>query len=211
MTTLATMRTRISGELRRSNLDVAGGIIDAAINTACVAYETEFGAKMQSRSLTVTTVANQASYTSGLSSLLRIDWVTLQIGNSVFELEWQSAKDRETAASNDTNTGQPGHWTWFAEALWLYPIPAESGWTVRIGGLVIVSAPASDAEASNPWMTIYERLIRCRAKWELATHNLRDPVLKSDMAEATEEARRQFIRRANAKTKGSGRVVPMMC
>src|SRR5262245_38809711 len=111
------MRTRIATELRRSNLDASGGIIDAAINTAVSAYETEFGAKMQSRSLTVTTVANQASYTTGLSTLLRIDWITLQIGNSVFGLEWIDPQGREVASANDTNTGQPGHWTWYQEAL----------------------------------------------------------------------------------------------
>ena len=208
MSTLAIMKARIASELRRQNI---ADQIAAAITTAIDAYETEFGAKMQSRSLTVTTVAGQEFYTTGLSTLLRIDYVTLLVGNSIFELDFMHPATMEAASTNGTYTGQPGHWTWFAEQLRLYPVPADSGQTVRIGGLVQVAAPASDGESGNSWMTLYERLIRCRAKWELATHVIRDQQLKSDMAEATEEARRQFIRRANAKTRGSGRVVPMMC
>ena len=202
------MKARIASELRRSNISTQ---IAAAITTAIDAYETEFGAKMESRSITTTTVANQEFYTSGLSTLLRIDYVTLLVGNTVFGLNWMSHPDMELASTNGTSTGQPSWWTWHAEQLRLYPVPAEAGWTVRIGGLVQVAAPATDGESGNSWMTLYERLIRCRAKWELATHVIRDQQLKSDMAEATEEARRQFIRRANNKTRGSGRVVPMMC
>jgi hypothetical protein len=208
MTTLAIMKATIAAELRRSNIS---DHIARAISTACTAYETEFGAKMQSRSLTVTTVANQEFYTTGLSTLLRADYVKLQLGNHVFDLDFMQPSEMESASTNGTSTGQPGHWTWFAEQLRLYPVPASSGWTVRIGGLVMVAAPASDGEADNPWMTTYERLIRCRAKWELATHVLRDQQLKADMAEATQEAKNQFIRRANNKTKGSGRVTPMAC
>lgn len=206
MSTLTIMKARIASELRRSNLSTQ---IAAAISTAIVAYETEFGAKMQSRSLTVTTVAGTERYTSGLSSLLRIDWVKGQVGDHVFSLDFMSQEEMESASTNGTSTGQPGHWTWFAESLQLYPVP-DAVYTVRIGGLVAVAEPTTDSEASNAWMTVYERLIRCRAKWELATHVLRDPVLKADMAEATQEAKNQFIRRANNKTRGSGRVVPMM-
>ena len=206
MTTLATMRARIASELRRS--DITTQIADA-ITTAIAAYETDFGAKMQSRSLTVTTVAGTERYSSGLSTLLRIDWVKCQVGDHVFDLDYMSPQDMESASTNGTSSGQPGHYTWFAENLQLYPVP-DAVYTVRIGGLVIVAAPASDSEADNAWMTTYERLIRCRAKWELATHVLRDPVLKADMEMATMEAKSQFIRRANNKTRGSGRVVPMM-
>jgi hypothetical protein len=116
----------------------------------------------------------------------------------------------ESASTNGTSTGQPSSYCWYGSQLRLYPVPATTGWTVRIGAAVKVAAPASDGETGNPWMSHAERLIRSRAKNELALHVLKDIDLAQTMAVAVAEAYDQLKGRTNLLTQvGQGRVLPM--
>ena len=84
------------------------------------------------------------------------------------------------------------------------PIPSDV-WTIRLAGVFAVAEPATDGETGNAWMTTGERLIRCRAKWELATHVTFDDRMRSAMAEATQEAWNDLKAVTNQLT-GGGRV-----
>ena len=107
--------------------------------------------------------------------------------------------------------GNAARLTWasavFDESLRLYPVP-DAIYTIRLAGVFVAAAPATDGETGNPWMTTAERLIRSRAKLELAIHVLQDQGLASAMGEATAEAWRDLKARTNTMT-GSGRVRPM--
>jgi hypothetical protein len=65
---------------------------------------------------------------------------------------------------------------WYAyegNELILSPVP-DTIYTVTMGIFRRVAAPANGSEASNPWMIWAERLIRARAKFEIATHVTRN-------------------------------------
>jgi hypothetical protein len=110
----------------------------------------------------------------------------------------------EELSDSSTNTGQPSEYVWYGESLRLYPVP-DDVYTIRLAGVFVAAAPAADDEASNPWMTKAERLIRSRAKLELALHVLRDQELSAAMGEAVRDAWDDLKTSTNRLT-GTGRI-----
>lgn len=211
MTTLAVMKDRIAREVRRASTMTTE--IAEAISTAIQAYQDERFHFNESRSTTFSTVAGQEFYDgddeSDLDLLIKIDYVNILIGSTVFTLSPDIPATIESAANDATATGQPGWYVYYGRQLRLYPNPA-SVYTVRVAGLYKLPEPASDAATGNFWMTDAERLIRSRAKMELALHVLRDMELAQSMGEATTEALNQLKRWTNKLTqRGDGRVAPM--
>lgn len=208
MTTLATMRTRIGSEIRRPGLTSQ---IDAAIATAIGAYQSERWLFNERRNVTFSTVASQEFYTSSdhasIPLLVKLDYAKVYVGNTAYDLEPSDPSTMEGLSDSATNTGQPGEYVYYGESLRLYPVP-DAVYTIRLAGVFVVAAPASDGEASNPWMTTGERLIRSRAKLELALHVLFDQGMATAMGEATAEAWADLKRRSNTMT-GSGRIRSM--
>jgi len=218
MTTLALMKDRIARETRRKTYANVGSTyqasIDEAINTAIQAYQAERFHFNESREITFSTVAGQEFYDGAdsvpLGLMIKIDYVKLIVGDTNFTLLPDLPSDIESAATNATSTGQPGWYLWYNMQLRLYPVPAESIWTVRVAGVFRYTAPSTDAETDNFWMTDGEALIRSRAKYELALHVLYDDRLAQTMAASTNEALSQLKRFTNRLTQGyNGRVIPM--
>jgi hypothetical protein len=212
MTTLTIMLDRIDRELRR------GGTIDTqireAVLSAIAAYSDDRFHFNEKRSVTFNTVANQEFYDSDdaadLANLVKIDHITMRVGNSIFDILPETPVWMEGASDNATATGQPGWYVYYERQLRLYPVPAESGWVVRVSGVYRYAAPATDEEANNFWMTEAERLIRCRAKYELATHVLIDTQLAQVMTANTTEAFSQLKKKTNKLTQhGNGKVHAM--
>lgn len=210
MTTLAIMKDRIARELRRPNITVQ---IAEAINTAIQAYEHERFYVNESRENTFATVATHQFY--GVSDapfiglLSKIDYVFLLIGDTPFELLPQRPRVMEDIATNGTTIGQPTEYGWYQQQIRLWPVPPDI-WTVRVGGVIEQAAPASDGELNNFWMNKGERLIRSRAKQELALHVLFDTNLAQIAGAAATEALEQLNLATTRKTKtGGGRVVAM--
>ena len=167
MTTLAIMKARIATELRRDNITAQ---IASAITTAISELEAERFYFNESREFTFPTVALQEFYDVDDSALiprvLKRDYVNLYLGNSVYCLGEETPERMEWLSQNGISTGQPLCYCWYNDKFRVYPVPTEV-YTIRIAGLIQVAAPASDAEASNPWMTKAEKLVRCYAKYEL--------------------------------------------
>lgn len=210
MSTLAVMKARIADELARDDLTSQ---IAYAITDAIEAYEDRRFHFNEGRAITFNTVASQEFYDSddeaALATVQKLDYVVLYIGDTPYHLCPMTPAEIETASTNGTNTGQPGWYCWYGNQIRLYPSPAGA-WTVRIGASIKVAAPASDSEANNPWMTHAERLIRSRAKLELALHVLKDQDLATTMNAAVTEALEQLIGRTNLLTQvGNGRVEAM--
>lgn len=216
MTTLLTMKTRIADELRRTNASFAPKIADA-ITTAIEAYQDERTFFNESRDKTFTTSSGQAYYGAATTpvawadaaNLIKIDYVTITVGGNQHEIYQEDPKVVDAWTNDATATGEPGWFSYYDQKIRLYPIPNDA-WVVRVPGVYKYAAPASDSETGNYWMTVAERLIRSRAKLELAVHVLIDDALASKMGLAATEAYDQLKRRTNRVTKTNGGRVKAM-
>lgn len=218
MTTLAIMKDRIARELRRSNIDTQ---ISEAITSAIEAYQTERFAFAESI-FNFSTVANEEFYTSADSAniplIVELDYVKILIDDAVYTLRYETPERMEFLSQNETQTGQPLVYTLYANKLRLYPVPADV-YTIRIGAHLKYAAPAADAETGNYWMTTAERLIRCRAKWELYAQVTRDanmaqffdPWRENPTASPTFEAYRQLKSLTNKVGKSEGWQIAPTC
>ncbi len=185
---LQTMRSRIAAELRRSDLvsnpaASPNDFVTLAIMDAIAAYQTErfrFSDVDPANPDTFNTVVNRDVYDSNDSAIIgsmhKVDRVYILIGNANQVITVEQPKVLRLYNQQALMVGQP---TWYAmedDKMILSPIPS-SVWQVTIEAFRDVAAPASDSEANNPWMTKAERLIRARAKYEIATNVLRNPDL----------------------------------
>lgn len=209
MSTLAIMKSRIADELSRSDLTSP---IATAISDAISAYQTERFFFNESRSTCVfNTVASQEFYTSvdhaSIPDLLAVDYVALTVSNTVSLLDEECPEVLEDVANTGTVTGQPSSYAYYNRTLRLYPVPT-SAWSLRIAAQFKIDAPTTDSTPGNAWMVEAERLIRSRAKYELALHWLKDPDMATTMAASVTEALDQLKGRTN-KQVGLGKVQPM--
>lgn len=210
MTTLAIMKARIASELRRSNISSQ---IASAITTAISAYEHERFYVNETRENTFNTVASQEFYSSSdaafIATLTKIDFVFVEIQNTKFELIPIQTRIMEGATSTSITIGTPVEYNFYEQKFRFYPIPSDV-WPIIVGGTYSVTAPTTDSETGNFWMTTAERLIRSRAKQELALHVLKDVPLAQMMGGAAEEAFEQLNIRTTRLTKtGGGKIKPM--
>lgn len=210
MSTLAVMKARIADELGRSDLT---SLIAYAITDAIEAYQDERFHFNETRALTFNTVAGREFYDAtdapALATVCAFDYVALYVSSVPYRLRNELPEAMELLAQSGSSTGQPHAYCWYGDQLRLYPIPTDV-WQVRVGASIKAAAPATDVETGNPWMTHAARLIRSRAKLELATHVLFDDGLGQNMSAATQEAFDQLKSKTNQLTQvEKGRVVPM--
>lgn len=188
MTTLGTMKARIAAELARPDIQATSTIISDAINTAIAAYQNErfrFSAGPPNDPATFPTVIGRYIYTSAdnasIGTLKQIDYVLIQIGNTLQELDRDTAENIITYNQVNTMSGQPSSYAYEGNQLLLAAVPADV-WTVTLGIFEQIAAPADDNEVGNPWMIEGEVMIRSRAKYEIALHRLRNPTLAAAMS-----------------------------
>lgn len=199
--TLGMMKLRIKNEINRSDLDDE---IANAITDAIEAYHDQRFFFNETRSFTFSTVADQDRYTSSddadIGKVMKIDYVVVEVSDAQYICEQQPPSFFEHDLTNSSNI--PFYYGWFDESVVLYPAPAGA-YTVRIGCVEKIAAPASDVEASNPWMTHAERLIRNRAKAELYTHvdDIADDGKASKFMSLADDALSQLDRRTTRLTK----------
>lgn len=173
MTTLAIMKDRIAREIRRPGITTQ---IGEAINTAIEFYRGQRLFMLDRDSVDVPLVIDQASYTvsddANIGLLERLDYLHLVWGSQTFNLARRSPEWMDTASLNGQSSGQPFTYSWFAQAIRLYPIPNIADMSMRMSGQFHVAAPTDDNATGNAWMVEGEQLIRCHAKYELYTHVL---------------------------------------
>lgn len=185
MSTLATMKTRIASEIARADLTTQ---IASAITDAITVYQHErfrFSDTLPNTMPTFATVAGRSVYTSAdnaaISAAHKISNVYVLIGDTQQELGRSTPSTVFTYNQAGTMTGQPSWFAFEGDQLVLSPVPAAV-YTITMDLFRNVAAPASDSEASNPWMIEAERLIRARAKYELAVHVTRNPTMAAAMS-----------------------------
>ena len=201
MATLADMKSRIADELARNDLAAP---IASAIADAIGAYQTERFFFNESRDLcTFNTVVGQQFYGASdhalIPDILAIDYVAITVGSIVSLMSAARPAALEDLGNAGTQRGEPYAYAWYDRKLRLYPPPGQV-YPVRIAGHFRLGAPASDLEAGNVWMVEAERLIRSRAKYELAIHWLKDGELATTMAASVTEALDQLKARTNRQT-----------
>lgn len=185
---LAAMKVRISRDLARSDFPSTSQDIADAINTAIAQYQNtrfRFSDITPNAPPTFNTVAGRYIYTSAdnanISTLMKIDYVLIQIGNIQQGLSRTSAEAVKLYNQTTTMQGQPSSYAYEGNQLLLAAIPSQA-WTITLGLFLNILAPASDGEANNPWMTDAELLIRSRAKYEIATHRTRNATMAAAMS-----------------------------
>lgn len=183
--TLGDMRTRIASELARSDLSSQ---ISLAITDAIAIYQKErfrFSDAIPNAPPTFNTVLNQWIYTTAdnanISTLFDFDYVLAQIGSYLQPLERLSPERIRVYNQLGFMHGQPMWYGYEGNELLFAPIP-DQAYPITLGIFRRVAAPANDAEIGNPWMTDAERLIRCRAKFEIAMHVTRNPTMAAAMS-----------------------------
>lgn len=189
------MLTQMQADMGRSTA-AAQTAMGLAIDTAIRFYQKKRLWFTESRSITFSTVASTDTYsfntetTTGTigAQFYKIDgiWITIT-STDVREVDVVDYDDLEADADLNTNTGQPEEWAYINRGIRFWPNPAGI-YTVRILGHLKVAAPATDAEADNPWMTEAYDLIMARSKRELYAHRWEDANLAGIMAEAEKEA-----------------------
>lgn len=179
------MKARIARELARSNL--TDQIADA-INDAISAYADErfrFSDINPAAPPTFNTVVGQTVYDAtanpNISTAYKIDYVLINIGNTKQYLVRREPVDIKLYLQNNTMRGIPSDYAYEGNSLIIAPAPTDVR-LITLGLFLNVAPPADDNEVGNPWMTWGERLIRSRAKFEIATHVTRNSVMARAMS-----------------------------
>jgi hypothetical protein len=205
---LAAMKARIADELARDDLTSQ---ITLAISDAINFYKHERFEFNESRDLTFATVAQQEAYGSAanpaIATLRSFDYLLLYVGGILQgEIRRRQPLEIELANNSGNFYGQPRGFAFYNRQIRLSPIP-DAVYTVRIAGRITYAAPASDAEAGNPWMIEAEALIRKRAKYELALNVTKDIEEAQRLAPQITEILDTLTGAANRLT-GTGLVTP---
>jgi hypothetical protein len=200
MATLADMKARVADELARGDLTSQ---IASAIADAIAFYQDKRFFFNESRDITFSTVVGQQWYGAAdnpnIPGLYFIDYLTMTVGNVVSDVPRMQPEDLEILTMTGTQQGEPYAYTYYNEQIRLYPVPSQV-WPMRLGAHIAVAAPAGDGEAGNPWMTVAEKLIRSRTKYELAINWLKDTDLAQTMTAAVTEAFDELKGRTNRQT-----------
>lgn len=187
---LSTLKTRIASEIHRS--DLTSSIADAI--TSAIDFYKSKRFEVNEKTDSFNTVANQQSYTSGdtgfPTDIGQVDLVQVTASGTITTLDpisFQELKDKTTIT---TLTGVPSEYAWYAQKLYLYPIP-DAAYSISLSHQQRKTAPANDADSSTIWTNQCEALIRHCAKKMLYRDVLRDPDGKvmAEEAEAMELAR----------------------
>lgn len=172
--TLLDMRIRIASELKRS--DLTSEITDA-INDAIAEYQKvrlRFNETVPAVAQTFPSKAANPVYTSAdnpnIGSNYYIDYLNVLIGTTWAKMERRTPEEIRLLLMSGQQAGPPSDFAYEGNQIIIYPAAPNTSYTFLIGGHFMYAAPASDNETGNYWMTDAERLIRSRAKYELAVH-----------------------------------------
>lgn len=181
------MINRIALELRRPLL-AANGTISAAIDTAIAIYQKDrfrISDIDPSVPTTFNTVVGQWIYTisdnENIKTIFRIEYLNVFVGSTAQKMTLRTPEAIHLLNQQNQQSGQPTDYAYEGNKIIIYPIPSGV-WQIFIGGHILVPAPTSLSDPDNPWMNWGEQLIRCHAKYEIATHITRNPTMAQAMS-----------------------------
>jgi hypothetical protein len=183
MATLGDMQARIADEIMRSDLSSQ---IALCITDAIGIYQIK-RFKFSDLQFTMTFNIGQNYYSvsdnANIPNLYIIDFIAMQIGNTWQKIRETTPETIQLLTQTGTMMGPPEVFAYFEEELQFYPVP-NLNYNFVIFGNVLVPAPVTTSQTGNPWMLDAERLIRSRAKYELAVHYTHDAEMALAMSPA---------------------------
>ncbi len=160
---LTTLKARIASEMHRTDMTDA---IASAITTA-ISYYRSKRFEFNELSASFDTVANTESYTSGdtgfPTDLAQLDTARITVSGRRYLLDPIGYAELQARSVTTTTTGPPTAYAWYAQKLWLHPIP-DAVYAVLLSYQQREAAPASDADTASVWTNQAEPLIRACAK-----------------------------------------------
>ena len=200
MGTYGDLQARIADELARSDLTsqiqkTVEAAIDYYAGTLFWFTEGEF---------TVNTVLGTASYALP-AGLEEVDEATVTVSGNRYNMEPVSYDWIREHLLTTTLNGWPEKYAIFEEYIWTYPIP-DGIYVMTFSGTKTIAVPATSG-TSNEWTTEAEQLIRCRAKWDLYYHVIRNDKEADKMKKAEQEMYQKLMERTTARI-SSGRLKP---
>lgn len=181
------MIDRIATEIRRPLL-ASNGTISAAIDTAIAVYQKDrFRISDIDPDVPTTffTVQGQSVYSisdnENIGTIFRIEYLNVLVGSTLEKMTLRTPEAIHLLNQQNQQSGQPTDYAYEGNKIIIYPIPSGV-WEIFIGGHILVPAPTSATDPDNPWMNWGEQLIRCHAKYEIATHITRNPTMAQAMS-----------------------------
>lgn len=207
--TLGYMLDKIADQLIRSDLSTQ---IAETVNDAILFYQPHRFIFSEGRDTSLSTVIGQEFYgvaddvLLGPAGLFAFDYITVTIGTAQFDLPRVQPEIIETLSQSGTQRGQPQCYSYYDYQMRLYPVP-NAVYPLTIAAHQRIAAPAALDTPNNPWMVDGERLIRGRAKYELALNYTSDLDEAQRMTAYVTEAYDELVSRTN-KLAGTGFITP---
>lgn len=190
---LNTMIARIASELGQRNDLAPGGayptIITNAIADAIQIYQKERFRFNELQPLTpfqFFTIPGTAYYDKttvpNIPLLYKIDYINYLLGATTQKMDRRFPEEVYLALLQGTTAGPPQEFAWDGQSIILYPNP-NIAYLLTVGGYMAVAGPTDPVgDVTNPWMNDAERLIRSRAKYEIALHFTRNDKMVAAMS-----------------------------
>ncbi len=184
------MVAQIVFELGRRT-DLQATVVPKAILDAIQIYQKERFRFNENQPLTpfvLNTVALQYIYTAvddaRIAQLYKIDYINYLLGSTNNRMGRDVPEAVYLATINGQASGPPGFWAYDGNSIAIYPQPNQV-YQLTIGGYWAYPAPLPanySSDITNPWMNEAERLIRSRAKYEIALHVTRSKDMQAAMS-----------------------------
>jgi hypothetical protein len=205
--TLGYMKDKIADQISRSDLTTQ---IAECISDTIAIYQPDRFIFSEGRDTSLSTVAGQEFYTASddplIATLYQFDYITVTVGTAKFDLPRYQPEDLELLSQSGTQMGQPQCYSYYDYQMRIYPVP-NAVYPLTIAAHQKILAPTADDTAANPWMTEAERLVRSRARYELAINYTFDEDELKMMTAAVTEAFDLLKARTN-KLAGTGEIRP---
>lgn len=204
MTTQTIMLTEIQADLKRT----ATADVTAMRNKIAAAirhYQPTRFYFNESRTKTFNTVSGTSKYswTDIGTEFYTIDGAFVTDSSNVLALRKSDYIEFETP---NTGNSRPDAFAFIDGGLAFWPTPNDA-YSIRLTGHIKVAVPATDDEASNPWMVEAYDLIMSRAKAELYAHRWLNPNLAQVM-QAAEGSALTSLRLATTSKVATGSLIP---
>lgn len=199
MSTFGDMITRISDELKRSD------ITTAQIENAIISSVEHYARYRLFFNETVTTQSTTASqnYIDVPTDFVEEDMLEITVGSNTYELQKIEYTELIKMGQGNTSTGQPVFYAYYRDRFRLHPTPNNT-YTVTIH-YVKKLATLVDSTDSNEWTNDAEELIRIRAKKDIFMNHIRNYPAARIMDEYEKEAFNSLMGYSNRIT-GTGRI-----
>lgn len=219
--TFVAMVAQIAFELGRRT-DLQATVIPRAINDAIQIYAKErfrFNELQPLAPFSFNTVQGQPYYgvaqDARIPGLYKIDYLNYLLNSTVEQMRRTTPEVIYLALQNNQQAGPPCDWAWDGQSIIIYPSPPAQVYQITVGGYMAVAGPTDLAgDTTNPWMNDAERLIRSRAKYEIAVHTTRNDKMAAAMSPVVDSGGmsdvyyKELKSEAN-KIRGRGRMVAM--